>query len=341
MQSETLSLLLDGGGSLRRVESGFLCLLEQSAARGTMESGEIAVPRLTSCSHPRRNRPNRKTALKEQSMILRRVATNFKSEALTDEQLRLEAPSIFANAPMIGLSQRYAFVPTTEIVLGLREKSWLPVSAEQQRVRTSARIGFQKHLIRFRRAEQMKTLDEWNEELVLTNSHDAGCAYLIQVGIYRRLCSNGLVVSDSTFEAIRFRHAGLKPEAVVEASYRILDYVPKVAVLINDFRNRHLTDSEMTTFAEQALLLRFEDLDCAPIEPRTLLMPRRLEDQGSDVWTTLNRIQENLMRGGLSDNRHTRAGRLRSLRSLRGIDSQIALNKGLWGLAERIVNHLN
>ena len=136
-------------------------------------------------------------------MIPNTVTSNFKAEALTDEHLRLEAPSIFASRPMTGLSDRYAFVPTTEIVAGLREKHWLPVRVEQQRVRTSARIGFQKHLIRFRRAEQMQTLDEWNEELVLTNSHDAGCAYLMRVGIYRRLCSNGLVVSNETFEAIK------------------------------------------------------------------------------------------------------------------------------------------
>src|SRR5258708_6851373 len=143
-------------------------------------------------------------------MILDPVTSNFKAEALTDEQLRLEAPSIFALEPMSGLSARYAFVPTTKIVSGLRHKNWVPVNVEQ-----------------------MQTLDEWNEELVLTNSHDAGCAYIMRVGIYRRLCSNGLVVSDETFEAIHFRHAGLKSKEVVDASYRILEHLPKVASLID------------------------------------------------------------------------------------------------------------
>src|SRR5215471_20892423 len=137
--------------------------------------------------------------------MIANTTSNFKAEALTDEQLRLEAPSILAQAPMRGLSQRYAFVPTTEIIAGLRGKHWLPVHAEQQRARTAAKVGFQKHLLRFRLAEQMQTLDEWNAELVLTNSHDAGCAYVMRIGIFRRLCSNGLVVSDDSFEAIRFR----------------------------------------------------------------------------------------------------------------------------------------
>src|SRR5712671_3460171 len=193
-------------------------------------------------------------------MIDNTVTTNFKAEALTNDSLRLKAPSIFAGAPMAGLSQRYVFVPTTEILQGLREKNWLPVDVEEQRVRTLARLGFQKHLIRFRRAEQMQTLDEWNAELVLTNSHDAACAYVMRVGIYRRVCSNGLVVSDETFEAIRFAHSRLKPQEVVEASYRILDHVPRLGALIDRFRKQLLDEREGLVFAEQALLLRYESV---------------------------------------------------------------------------------
>src|SRR5664279_1993393 len=269
------------------------------------------------------------------------TTSNFKAEALTNDVLRLQAPSIFAERPMNGLSSRYTFVPTTEIVAGLREKAWVPVNAEQQRPRSQLRFGFQKHLIRFRRAEQMQTLDEWNAELVMTNSHDAGCAYILQVGIFRRLCSNGLVVSDQEFEAIRFRHAHLKSEEVVAASFRILEYVPKLGALIDRFRNRQLSESESLQFATNALLLRYDSMQQSPVDARTLLAPRRAEDQGSDLWATFNRLQENLVRGGLSDGRRNRLGRLRTLRALSGIDSKVGLNKGLWSLAEQTANPLN
>ena len=222
---------------------------------------------------------------------MNQTTSNFKAEALTNDVLRLQAPSIFAERAMTGLSTRYTFVPTTEIVAGLREKDWVPVDAEQQRARSALRFGFQKHLIRFRRAEQMQTLDEWNAELVLTNSHDAGCAYILQVGIFRRLCSNGLVVSDQEFEAIRFRHSHLKTEEVVAASFRILEYVPKIGTLIERFRNRRLDDSEALNFASNALLLRYDTLEQSPIDARSLLSPRRAEDQGSDLWATFNRLQ--------------------------------------------------
>jgi len=267
--------------------------------------------------------------------------TNFKADSLTDADLRHQAPSIFAAAPLSGLSARYTFVPTTDIVNGLREKQWLPVHVEQQRPRAATRFGFQKHLIRFRRAEQMRTLDEWNAELVLTNSHDAGCAYVLQVGIFRRLCSNGLVVADEHFEAIRFRHAGLKTDEVVQASYRVLESIPRVSALIDRFRNHQLDGPGATNFAHKALLLRYDNLDESPIDAQTLLTARRPEDQASDLWTTFNKVQENLVRGGLGAGRRDRNGRLRTIRSLRGLDSKVSLNQALWRLAEQTASANN
>lgn len=272
---------------------------------------------------------------------LRPTTANFKAETLTEADLHRQAPSIFSPGPMAGLSARYTFVPTTEIIQALRERDWVPVSVEQQCVRSVSRIGFQKHLIRFRRSEQMQTLDEWNAELVLTNSHDALCAYALRVGIFRRICSNGLVVSDEDFDAIRFRHAGFEAEEVVRASFRVLDFVPKLGALIDRFRTRLLDDRESLEFAAKALLLRYESLDQAPVEPSTLLSPRRIEDQSNDLWTVFNRVGEHLVRGGVSDGRRDRRGHTRSVRSLRGIDSKVSLNKEMWHLAEQLITARN
>jgi len=264
--------------------------------------------------------------------------SNFKATALSEETLRFQAPSIFASGPMQGVSDRYTFVPTARILDGLREHNWLPVDVEEQRIRSENRRGFQKHLIRFRRAEQMQTLDEWNVELVLLNSHDRGCAYQLHAGIYRRICSNGLVMSEGSFEAIRFRHSKLETNEVVQASFRLLEFVPRVGALVNRFRERLLNANESLELARHAVLLRYPSLDASPVEPETLLKARRDEDVSLDLWTSLNRVQENLIRGGVSDFRRDRRGRLRSVRALRGIDSKVGLNKGLWGLAEQLAN---
>ena len=269
---------------------------------------------------------------------MRLDTSNFKAVALNEETLRQQAPSIFAAGPMANVSPRYTFVPTARIVDRLREHDWVPVVVEEQHIRNEARRGFQKHLIRFRRREQMETLDEWNVELVLLNSHDCGCAYQLHAGIYRRICSNGLVMSQESFEAIRFRHAGLVTDEVVQASFRLLDFMPRVGELVNRFQSRELAAGESLALAGHALLLRYASLGNAPVLPETLLQARRPEDEGTDLWRTMNCVGEHLERGGVSDWHKDRRGKLRSVRALRGIDSKVTLNQGLWQLAERLAN---
>jgi hypothetical protein len=84
---------------------------------------------------------------------------------------------------------------------------------------------------------------------------------------------------------------------VVQASLRLLDYIPRVVELVSRFRSRVLDAREAQRFAEQALLLRYPTLDAAPVEPETLLQVRRPEDAGADLWKTSNRLQESLIRG--------------------------------------------
>ncbi len=264
--------------------------------------------------------------------------SNFKATALSDEILRTRAPSIYASGPMMGVSHRYAFVPTAEILTGLRDLHWVPVEVEEQRIRQEARRGFQKHLIRLRLAEQMETLDEWNVELVVVNSHDAGCAYQLHAGIYRRICSNGLVIGGESFNAIRFRHSGCLTGEVVQASLRLVEAMPRIGERIARFRQRILEPRESLALAEAALLLRYPTVAESPISPETLLQARRPEDEGDNLWLAVNRCQEGLLRGGLSDSHRDRRGKLRSVRPLRGIDSKVTVNKGLWSLAEQLAD---
>jgi len=117
--------------------------------------------------------------------------------ALSDEELRPCAPSIFASQPIDTVSDRYSFLPTSSILRGMRENGWAPVRAEQQSVRTEARRGFQKHLIRFARAEHLRSWEknQVRPKVVLLNSHDKSSAYQLHCGLFRLVCSNGMVVA--------------------------------------------------------------------------------------------------------------------------------------------------
>ncbi len=258
--------------------------------------------------------------------------------ALSDEELRQCAPSIFASQPIDTVSDRYSFLATSSILKGMRENGWAPVRAEQQSVRTEARRGFQKHLIRFARAEQ---LDSWEKnqvrpEVVLLNSHDKSSAYQLHCGLFRLVCSNGMVVADASFQRISIKHSGFNPDSVIDASFKVLSAVPDIMNKVGLFQDRILTDAERLALATAAATYRWEDPNKAPVSPSMLLNPRRFGDGAKDLWTTLNTVQENIIRGGQRDysRRLPSGSRMPKSRAIKGIDEDLRLNKALWQMAE-------
>jgi hypothetical protein len=258
--------------------------------------------------------------------------------ALSDEELRRSAPSIFASQPIHTVSDRYSFLPTSSILKRMRENGWLPVRAEQQSVRTEARRGFQKHLIRFARAEH---LGSWEKntvrpEVVLLNSHDKSGAYQLHCGLFRLVCSNGMIVSDATFQRISIKHFGFNPDSVIEASFEVLSAVPEIMNKVQLFQDRFLTDAERLALATGAATYRWEDLNKASVSPSMLLNPRRFGDGAKDLWSTLNTVQENVMRGGQRDHSRRRpdGSRMPKSRPVKAIDEDLKLNKALWHMAE-------
>ncbi len=258
--------------------------------------------------------------------------------ALSDEELRRCAPSIFATQPIDTVSDRYSFLPTSSLLKGMRENGWLPVRAEQQSVRTEARRGFQKHLIRFARAEHLGSWEknQVRPEVVLLNSHDKSSAYQLHCGLFRLVCSNGMVVSDGTFQRISIKHSGFSPDSVIDASFRVLGAVPDIMNKVKLFQDRILTDAERLALATGAATYRWEDSSKAPVSPSTLLNPRRFGDGAKDLWTALNTVQENVIRGGQRDysRRRPDGSRMPKSRAIKGIDEDLKLNKALWHMAE-------
>src|SRR5206468_9451783 len=188
-------------------------------------------------------------------------------------------PSVFAAQAMPGVSSRYAFVPTAQLVSRLRDADWAPVAAVEQRIKIEERRGFQKHLIRFQRRDVVPVKGEYTPELCLTNSHDRSSTYQLHAGLYRFICANGMFVADgSAFEKVSIRHAGFTPEEVIEASFRILDQVPAITASAEAFRARQLTGAERWAFASAALHLRYNGVQKAPIGPEKLREARRYED---------------------------------------------------------------
>ena len=64
-------------------------------------------------------------------------------KALSSDDLRRCAPSVFAEHARPGVSSRYTFVSTQQVVALLEAEGWEPVKASEQRVRLEdQRIDF-------------------------------------------------------------------------------------------------------------------------------------------------------------------------------------------------------
>jgi hypothetical protein len=108
------------------------------------------------------------------------------NEPLGEAQMRLAAPSIFASGKHQSRSERYTYIPTIEVLRGLRKEGFEPFMVSQSRSRIEGKTEFTKHMIRMRHAGQVTTRPEANE-IILINSHDGASSYQMLAGVFR-LC---------------------------------------------------------------------------------------------------------------------------------------------------------
>lgn len=230
--------------------------------------------------------------------------SNRNNQPLTLDEIGVRAPSALAVAPHESRSSRFAYVPTMDIVRGMMAQGFQPFTASQSLSRIEGKENFTKHMIRFRYqgTPQNLTVGDSIPEIVLVNAHDGTSAYKLIAGLYRLICSNGLMVSDSMISSVSIPHFGNITEKVIEGSYRIVADSERALEGVRQWSQLQLTSGEQNAFAESAHTLRFADSYGevkTPITPAQLLQPRRTADSGSDLWRVMNRVQENVIRGGL------------------------------------------
>jgi hypothetical protein len=283
------------------------------------------------------------------------------TRTLSLDDVRAAAPSVFANNPFPGMSSRYAFVPTASVVEQMMGEGWAVRQASQSFTRLDDHRGFQKHMIRFARLEDIakvnalttrdghvvnreKPLAEF-PEVVMVNSHDGSSTYQLFAGIFRLVCSNGLIVADQTFASLKVRHTG-DANQIIGASYQILESADEIMGSVNAMKQIELTPAERKQFALGGAMVRYgaDTLEEVPVNYERLLAARRYEDNAPTLWNTFNTVQENLMKGGqkirLGETKISESGRLiRPCRTkqIKAVDATVKVNKSLWQMAGEIL----
>lgn len=251
---------------------------------------------------------------------------------LSDDQIRSVAPSIFADGKHASRSERYTYIPTIDVLRGLRNEGFQPFMVCQSRVRDPGKREYTKHMLRLSHATQI--VGEEANEVVLLNSHDGTSSYQMLAGVLRFVCQNGMVAGDSVRD-IRIPHKGNIARNVIDGAFDVLDTFDLIREQTDSMRGVELDRAEQHAFARSALALRYDPTDTeapSPVTESQLLAPRRFEDRRDDLWTVFNRVQENLTKGGLHG--RSRTGRAMSTRPVTGIDQNVKLNRALWMLAD-------
>jgi len=255
---------------------------------------------------------------------------------LSEDQMRAAAPSVFAEGKHASRSERYTYIPTIDVLRGLRKEGFEPFMVAQGQSRVEGKAEFTKHMIRMRHAGQVQTRPEANE-IILINSHDGASSYQMLAGMLRFVCCNGLVVG-KVVEDIRIPHKGNIQGEVIEGAFRVLEQFETVEASAEGMKALTLKPEEETAFATAALALRFgertDDQPLPPITAEQLIEARRPEDLGHSLWTIFQRSQENIMRGG-QPGRSVQGRRLHT-RPVGSIDRGVSLNRALWVLAEEM-----
>jgi hypothetical protein len=301
---------------------------------GTVSTSQTPRLGLTGAGESTMQTSNVISAFSPSAHNIQRAGLGY-SRPLENEELARIAPAIFAPDAHGSRSDRYAYIPTLDLINGMRSEGFMPVKVTQAKTRDDDKKGFGKHLIRFRRHDQLDASEA--REVVILNSHDGSSGFRLMAGVYRLVCSNGLITGHTDNE-IRIRHSGDAVGQVIEGACKIVKDFDLVAEAIDGMKSINLCEEDQLIFGKAALALRFDDYENSGIKPAQIIRPRRIEDQKTDLWTTFNAVQENIIRGGLRGfkvNANGHHARIKT-REVKGIDQSVALNRGLWVLAEEM-----
>jgi len=278
------------------------------------------------------------------------IMLNFENKSetyLSKDELREVCPLAFATEPTNSkVSGRYLFVNTETIIDDLEKLGWLPVQGAQRKSRNQSTI-FSKHMIAFQNPDikiKGENGDDAFPRIIMTNSHDGMQAFKFSVGIFRLVCSNGLVVADEQFSDFKIKHKGYTFDELRGVVNDAVADLPNKVQVLNDMKNRVLTQDEKNKLALDAMLIRANikpgskeakkfNYDEETIED--ILDPKRDADKGDDLWRVFNVVQEKITQGEFSA--ALVGANVRKVRKIKSFEKELKVNKQLFQLATALI----
>lgn len=250
---------------------------------------------------------------------------------------RQQAPAIFATSPAPTIkSPKYQFTPTFEVIDHMQDMGYVLTGVKQSSSNVELRKNWGIHITRFQHPDlyikDPQGMIEARPEVVLINSHDGTRPIQFEMGLFRLVCENGLVIKDKDMGSFRERHTKMNFQEVKNLIDEKVLGLQGVVNTISKWNMVELTDKQRYQFAVEALALRLSD-DRQPeqYEVLDILNAKRKIDAQPTLWHTYNTVQENLIKGGFQLNN-------RQARAIKNPIEDFNINQGLWSLASAYSN---
>ena len=255
----------------------------------------------------------------------------------------LIVPAVNAVSPSPRVSPSYKFVPTTEYISAMQSNGWEVENQRTVKTRNLVEVPFAKHMVTMRKSGELAkniALGGLSSRFHLINSHNGSSSVQGFLGMFRIICSNGIIVGSSLMQSFKFSHT-LRAKAVADnITEQFLTRHTDAIETAERWAGITLNHQQCVSLCRTAAELRginVDELNATSIEQSILGMniARRREDMGNDLWNTFNRIQENMMQGGFR-----LTGAKRSMRKVGAIAATVDFNRNLWDAAEKIASPL-
>lgn len=281
--------------------------------------------------------------------MIRFANNDLADHFLTKDELKAACPAAFKTEPTNpNVSDRYVQANTETVVDDLAKLGWYPVQAKQCRTNKKSSGIRSFHMIAFQNPDVKivkqgpdggETVDAW-PRIILTNSHDGFNAFKFLVGMFRLVCSNGLVIGDNEMVNMSIKHINYDFESLRDIVKTAIEQVPNIVCQMNTMKNTILSEIEKIELAKSVVKIRkgVEDDEKFEIDEKTImdiLDPQRSEDKADDLWTVFNVCQEKMIKGYYSDLGSN--NKPRKQRKITSIKKDIDFNQKLWVVASKFI----
>ena len=253
------------------------------------------------------------------------------------------APAVANETIHDSCSDKYSLVSTRRVAERLIKSGWELIGGEQGRTRIAGMENFTRHSV-------LLSLPHLRDEVLgvqpyisFQNAHAGRGSAQTRVGLYRGACANKVMFGALVEVKCRARHTGNAEEAVMDAISLVACRMPDTLQQAREWSKFDTTQDQRVELAESGLIARFgDDRGKWAVDAHSVINNvRRGEDHANDLWTTLNVIQENILRPFRKGDINEATGKRNVFRSVSAIDTLARINTALVRKAEDILGLLS